>query len=62
MGVCNIPDISQGKIYEIFEGFDMVSAYIDNLLVITKYDFKDNLKALGEILQRLSEPGLKVIP
>ena len=62
MGVCNIPDISQGNIYEIFEGFDMVSAYIDNLLVITKYDFKDNLKAQGEILQRLSEPGLKVIP
>ena len=36
MGVCNSPDIFQEKIYELVDGFDMVRAYIDDVLVITK--------------------------
>ena len=43
MGVCNSPDIFQEKIYEIFVGLDTAYAYIDNLLIITKKYFKDNL-------------------
>ena len=46
MEVCNSPDIFQEKISEIFEGFDMILAYVDNLMVITKYDFVEYLNAL----------------
>ena len=60
MGVCNSPDIFQEKIAELFDGFDMVRAYIDDLLVITKNNSEDHLKALDRVLQRLAEPGLKV--
>ena len=43
MGVCNSPDIFEEKIYEIFLGLDTAHAYIDNVLIITKKYFKDNL-------------------
>ena len=33
-------------IYERFEGFVIVHAYIDNLLVITKHDFVEYLKTI----------------
>ena len=35
MGVCNSPDIFQENISELFDGFDMVRAYIDDVLVIS---------------------------
>ena len=60
MGVCNSPDIFQEKISELFEGFDNVRAYIDDILVINKGDFADHLQALEKVLQRLAEAGLKV--
>ena len=46
MGMCNSPEIHQEKISELFEGFDRVRAYVSNILVITKYDLTDHLKAL----------------
>ena len=60
MGVCNSPDMSQGKIYELFECFNIACAYIDDLLVITKNSIKNYLKALDRVLQILAEAGLKV--
>ena len=36
MGVCNSPDIFQENISELFEGFDMVRAYIDDVRLRTK--------------------------
>ena len=60
MGVCNSPDIFQEKISELFDVFDMVRAYIDELLIITKNNFKDHLKALDRVPQRLVEARLKV--
>ena len=36
MGVCNSPDSFKENICELFEGFDMVRAYNDDVLVITK--------------------------
>ena len=54
MGVCNSPDIFQEK-SELFEGFDMVSAYIDDILVINKNNSKYHLKALDRVLQILVE-------
>ena len=38
----------------------MVRAYIDEILVITKNNFEDHIKALDRFLQRLAEAGLKV--
>ena len=38
----------------------MVCAYIDDVLVITKINFEDHLKALYSVLQRLAEAGLKL--
>ena len=38
----------------------MVRAYIDDLLVINKNNFKDHLKALYRVIQILAEAGLKV--
>ena len=51
MEFCNSPDIFQENIYELFDGFDMVRAYI------TKSNFEDHLKALYSVLQRLTEAG-----
>ena len=60
MVVCNNPDIFQEKISEIFKGFDLVCAYIDDVLKITQNEFKYHLNALEKILLRLSEAVLKV--
>ena len=38
----------------------MVRAYIDDVLVITKNNFEDHLKALYGVLKRLAEYGLKL--
>ena len=60
MRVCKSPDIFQENISEIFDGLYMVRAYIDDVLVISKNNFKDHLKALDRVLQRLAEARLKV--
>ena len=60
MAVCNSPDIFQEKISEFFDGFDMVRAYIDDVLVFTKNKFEDHRKALDRVLQRFAEAGLKL--
>ena len=53
MGVCNSPDIFQENISELFDGFYMVRAYIDDVLIITKNNFEEHIKALDRFLQRL---------
>ena len=58
MGIFNIPDIFQENTLEIFEGLDMVCAYIVDVIVITKHEFTDKLKVLEKRLQKLSEEGL----
>ena len=60
MGVCNSADIFQEHISELLEGFDMVRAYIDYVLVLTKNNSKEHLKALEKVLQIITEVGLKV--
>ena len=60
MGVCNSPNIFEENISELFDVFDMVRAYIDDKIVITKNNFEDHLKALDKVLQRLAEAKLKV--
>ena len=38
----------------------MVRAYIDEILIITKYNFKEYLKSWDRVLKRSAEAGLKV--
>ena len=57
MGVYNSPNIFQENISELFDGFDMVPDYIDDVLVRPKNNFKDHLKSLDRVLQRLAEAG-----
>ena len=40
MKVCNSTDIFKEKISELFEGFNMVCAYIDDVIVITENNLK----------------------
>ena len=45
---------------KLFEGFDTVHAYIDDVLIITNKDFTNYLKELEKVLQKLVYAGLKV--
>ena len=58
--VCISPDIFEENISEISDGFNMVRTYIDDVLVITKNNFEEHLKALDRVLQKLAEVGLKL--
>ena len=60
MGLCNSPDIFQEKMYELFEEFEYVRAYIDDLLVISNDSYEDHLNKLDKVLQKLQNAGLKV--
>ena len=46
MGVCNSPNIVHANIYKLLEGFVIAHAYIDNVILITKREFSENMKAL----------------
>ena len=59
MGVYNSADIFQENISKLFYVFDMVHAYIDEVLIIS-IKIKDHLKALYGILQIFTKVGLKV--
>ena len=59
MGLCNSPDIFQEKMNELFQGLDFVHTYIDDLLCLTKGDFKDHLSKLNQVLTTLAQAGLK---
>mgnify|MGYP003325821061 FL=1 len=60
MGLCNSPDIFQEKMNELFADLEVVKAYIDDLLIITKGSWQDHLDKLEIVLARLREAGLKV--
>ena len=59
-GICNGPDIFQEKMSELFDGFEHVRAYIDDLLILTKGDYHDHLRKLEAVFLKLEEAGLKV--
>jgi Reverse transcriptase (RNA-dependent DNA polymerase) len=60
MGLCNSPDIFQEKMSTLFSDLEFIRTYIDDLLVITKSDWQDNLRHLDIIFKCLQEAGLKV--
>ena len=60
MGLSNSPDIFQEKMNKLFAAFDYVHVYIDDLLVITKGSFKENLNHLVIVLEKIETTGLKI--
>jgi hypothetical protein len=60
MGIAGSPDIFQGKMLELMEPLEFVSAYLDNLLCISKLSLEDHLERLEVVLGQLHEAGLKV--
>ena len=60
MGLCNSPDIFQEKMSNLMSGLEFVRANIDDLLILTKSNFKDHLQKLLIVLHRLKNAGLKV--
>ena len=53
MGLYNSPDIFQEKMNELFADLEVVKAYIDDLLIITKGSWQDHLDKLEIVLARL---------
>ena len=45
---------------ELMAGLEFASAYLDDLLIITKGDFDEHLIHLEAAFTRLSEAGLKI--
>ena len=60
MGLCNNQDIFQEKINKLFAGFEHVQAYIDNLLIVNKGSFEENLWDLGTVLEKIETERLKI--
>ena len=46
MGVASYSDIFQQKMIGFFHGFKFICAYIDELLVLTKRDWTNNVQKL----------------
>ena len=59
MRITNSPDIPQHKINDLFNGFEFIRAYIDNLFIITRGDWSDHLQQIGLTLNKMKEKGLK---
>ena len=60
MCIATSPDIFQDCMNELFEGFEFVHMYIDDLLVITKGTYMDHLEKLNQVLNKLHEANLQV--
>eukprot|EP00957_Ditylum_brightwellii_P205605 15344593-Ditylum_brightwellii.AAC.1 len=60
MGLCNSPDIFQGKMSEMFANIEEVQVHIDDSLLITNGDWESHLKKIDKVLDRLKRAGLKV--
>ena len=60
MGLCNSPDIFQGKMSKLFVGLDTVRVYINELLHVTKGSWTEHITFLEEIFTRLHKAGLDV--
>ena len=59
MGVANSPDILQNKMNYLFHVFEFIRAYIDDLLVLTKEDWTDNVEKLELTIDELKGKGIK---
>ena len=60
MGLCNSPDLFQEHMSELMAGLEFVKVYIDDILCLTKSDFKDHLRKLEEVFMRIEQAGLRI--
>jgi hypothetical protein len=61
MGLSVSPDIFQEKMSELMAGLEFSCAYLDVLLIIsTEQGFDKHLEKLEQVLNQLSEAGLKI--
>ena len=60
MGIYNSLYIFQEETSKLFERFDTVRAYIDDVLVIINKDFTNYLKELEKVSQKLVKECLKL--
>ena len=58
MVVCNSPDIFLQKINKLFQGFQFIHAYKDDILILTKGYYTDHVHKLELTLNKLKESGL----
>ena len=59
MGVANSLDIFKQKINNLFHGFEFVCTHIDELLILTKRDWTDNVHKIELVFNKLKGKGLK---
>ena len=60
MGLANSPDIFQEKMSKLFDGFEDVQAYNDDILLLTKGSREEHQGRLDKVLTKLNNAGLKV--
>ena len=60
MGLCNIPNIFQRKMSDLFVGLDTVHVYINDLLHVTKGSWTEHSTVIKEMFTRLKKAGLKI--
>ena len=53
MGVSKSPDISQHKMDDLFQGFEFICAYIDELLILEEEYCINHVHKLGLTLNKL---------
>ena len=60
VGMCDSGDIFQSKVDEILGDVEGVKIYISDLLVLSKYCFRNHIEQLRMIFGRLRAAGFKV--
>jgi hypothetical protein len=62
MGLSVSPDIFQEKMSELMAGLEFACAYLDDFLLIISAEqgFDKHLEKLEQVLNRLTEAGLKI--
>ena len=55
MRVYNTPKIFQEKIYKLLDVFDRIHMYVGEVIIISKDNFTDNVKALEKVLKKTTE-------
>ena len=61
MGIDNPPDILQQNMNDLYHGFELIHAYIYDLLILTKGDWTDYVHKSESTLTKLKENELNII-
>ena len=61
MGICKSHDIFQEKMNGMFCGFELIRAYINDLLIITMCDWSHRLNKLEQVQKHLKDNRIKFI-